>query len=127
MDIGTRISAIAAALTVGAAVFLLATDFIDVQRARRVIEPTLLDPASAQFRGVNLYDGRFLCGEVNAKNRVGGYVGFRKFLVTFDPDQVEMEEEVSEIPALSVQGETERLLQHAENSRFLRDWITLCK
>ena len=45
------------------------------------------DPASAQFRDVRavdlmLTDGtqeRRVCGEVNGKNRMGGYVGFQMF------------------------------------------------
>jgi len=45
------------------------------------------DPASAQFRNVRavdltLQDGtqdRRVCGEVNGKNQMGGYVGFKLF------------------------------------------------
>jgi len=45
------------------------------------------DPESAQFRGVqavevSLADGtqeRRVCGEVNGKNRMGGYVGYSMF------------------------------------------------
>jgi hypothetical protein len=29
--------------------------------------------------------GWFMCGEVNGKNRMGGYVGFRPFFVYFSP------------------------------------------
>jgi hypothetical protein len=47
----------------------------------------LFDPSSAQFRNVRatdvvLQDGtreRRVCGEMNAKNRMGGYVGFEYF------------------------------------------------
>jgi len=43
----------------------------------------LKDPASAQFRNVALNQARSaLCGEVNAKDGVGGYVGFRPFVVS---------------------------------------------
>ena len=42
------------------------------------------DPDSVQFRGVEGYDRGepgiiMLCGEVNAKNSFGGYVGYRHF------------------------------------------------
>lgn len=44
---------------------------------------TLKDPASAQFRNVELKaGGTILCGEINAKNSFGGYVGFRPFVTT---------------------------------------------
>lgn len=59
----------------------------------------LKDPDSAIFRNENMANG-FLCGEVNAKNSMGGYVGFKKFVaykqgyaledastMEFNPDQ----------------------------------------
>lgn len=44
----------------------------------------LKDPSAAQLRNVVAYDlsngqGRAICGEVNGKNALGGYVGFRPF------------------------------------------------
>lgn len=47
----------------------------------RVLE-RLTDPASAQFRKLKLLkDNKGLCGEINAKNKLGGYVGFSAFAV----------------------------------------------
>lgn len=44
---------------------------------------TLKDPGSAQFRSMELKaGGTVLCGEINAKNSFGGYVGFRPFVTT---------------------------------------------
>lgn len=37
------------------------------------------DPSSVQFREERLRAGGFLCGEMNAKNAMGGYVGFKRF------------------------------------------------
>lgn len=48
-------------------------------QARNVLEPVLLDASSARLRNVKV-DGDLICGEVNAKNRLGAYVGFRRFL-----------------------------------------------
>ena len=43
----------------------------------------LKDPSSAQFQGLELKaGGKVLCGEINAKNSYGGYVGFRPFVAT---------------------------------------------
>lgn len=53
----------------------------------QTITYTLIDPNSAMFRNVRVRDVtletgetvRRVCGEVNAKNRMGGYVGFEMF------------------------------------------------
>lgn len=50
----------------------------------------LKDPASAQFKIYTQRDD-YLCGEVNSKNSLGGYVGFQYFVVdgsyvNFKPD-----------------------------------------
>lgn len=54
-----------------------------------VIQP-LKDPQSAQFRSEHLgkHPG-YLCGEVNAKNSMGGYVGFKRFVSTATGSAVE--------------------------------------
>ncbi|MCU4623464.1 hypothetical protein KTJ54_15365 [Acinetobacter radioresistens] len=44
---------------------------------KEVVSSTLKDPDSAEFRNVKGY-----CGEVNAKNSFGGYVGFKRFYVS---------------------------------------------
>lgn len=48
---------------------------------------SLFDPFSAQFRREALYqieNGNFVyCGQVNAKNRFGAYVGYTDFYVRF--------------------------------------------
>lgn len=50
------------------------------------IAATLIDPGSAQFRHVRSIPGvDAICGEINGKNRFGGYVGFRLFWAA--PDQ----------------------------------------
>jgi hypothetical protein len=38
----------------------------------------MFDPSSAVFRGIQTTELGY-CGEVNGKNRFGGYVGYRKF------------------------------------------------
>lgn len=55
------------------------------QRAAETKVAALLrDPVSAQFRGVEVRKSGAVCGEVNAKNGFGGYVGFKEFVVTPD-------------------------------------------
>lgn len=51
----------------------------------------LFDPGSAQWRFTKITrdsDGAIICGQVNAKNRFGGYVGFSGFFVVTDKGQV---------------------------------------
>lgn len=54
--------------------------------AQRQVEQTvrghLNDPDSARFSDVEVIDkGRLVCGQVNAKNAFGGYVGDRTFMI----------------------------------------------
>ena len=62
-----------------------------VNEVKAAITEGMRDPSSAQFRAVRKTSGGAVCGEVNAKNAMGGYVGFSRFVVTredsyqFDP------------------------------------------
>jgi hypothetical protein len=47
------------------------------------IKATLKDPDSAQFQNIRIADydgGKVVCGEINAKNSYGGYVGYKSFV-----------------------------------------------
>lgn len=57
-----------------------------IEQAKVAISKDLKDPSSAQFRNVRVISGK-VCGEVNAKNAMGGYVGFQRFWwVNYAPD-----------------------------------------
>jgi hypothetical protein len=53
-----------------------------VDYAENAVKQKLIDPSSAEFRNVRPTSAWGICGEVNAKNRMGGYVGFRYFKVS---------------------------------------------
>lgn len=55
------------------------------ERATDAVRRALNDPESARFDRVT-YNAATLstCGLVNAKNRMGGYVGFTRFVVNMD-------------------------------------------
>jgi hypothetical protein len=55
--------------------------------AQDVVKNELIDPASAQFK-----NQKGFCGEVNSKNKMGGYVGFSRFIV-LSPKSVIFENE----------------------------------
>lgn len=63
-----------------------------IQLAKESVQLGLKDPESAQFRNVRLvgYNGsKVICGEVNAKNSYGGYVGHKKFIASPSGAKVE--------------------------------------
>ncbi len=64
-----------------------------ISTAKQVLERDLFDPSSAQYQNVRVVESLpssiaarqlsvpgGVCGRVNAKNRFGGYVGFRPFI-----------------------------------------------
>ncbi|MBM3606618.1 MAG: hypothetical protein FJX25_18490 [Alphaproteobacteria bacterium] len=51
-----------------------------IEQARELFEERLLDYPSARFRNVTGND-RVICGFVNAKNRLGAYVGWEGFVI----------------------------------------------
>lgn len=61
-----------------------------IEVGTNAIREALNDPESARFRNVILSPkGRAVCGEINAKNKMGGYVGFRRFIVAADQSGIE--------------------------------------
>ena len=58
----------------------------DIDRAREAVAEQLTDPSSAQFRNERSKKDGWVCGEVNSKNAMGGYVGFKRYTVTGMPD-----------------------------------------
>lgn len=70
-----------AGATLAAVVFYLKFDaWVNIPSARTPMTRLLKDPDSAQFRDERLTPAGVLCGEVNAKNSMGGYIGFRKYI-----------------------------------------------
>lgn len=69
-----------AASVVASAMFAAACD-PPANKAKDAVKQTLLDPSSAQFKDVEACSGdrEVWRGEVNAKNRMGAYVGFSPF------------------------------------------------
>lgn len=57
--------------------------------AKERVRQTLSDPDSANFREIFLTEAGTVCGELNAKNKMGGYAGFRRFIVAGDKIRTE--------------------------------------
>lgn len=59
--------------------------YMHVAEVKKVVRSQLIDPSSAQFRNVAVMSrltGESVCGEVNGKNRMGGYTGFKRFVTS---------------------------------------------
>lgn len=50
-------------------------------RVKKEVKAMLNDPNSAEFRNIKVFENGNYCGEVNAKNKMGGYVGFQAFFM----------------------------------------------
>lgn len=62
--------------------YIPGTDARLIRQAESAIAYQLTDPGSAQFRAERVIAtraGPMVCGEVNGKNQMGAYVGFRPF------------------------------------------------
>lgn len=58
-----------------------------LQQVEQRVKAALNDPDSAKFRNVRYVPtSRAGCGEVNAKNRMGGYIGYTVFIAFEDGD-----------------------------------------
>lgn len=91
----------------------VAKPYIDA--APTAIGSLMLDPQSAQFRSMRrgANDPTVVCGEVNGKNRFGGYAGFRRFIVANNHNLVAIEP-------------TERTKSSLDQMEFDARWRTYC-
>lgn len=78
-------------IAVGAAAIVIATAAVTVyanygpwiafREKRSFINDHMKDPGSTQFRNEHLSAAGWLCGELNSKNGMGAYNGFKRFFV----------------------------------------------
>lgn len=57
-----------------------------IEETKGLLVGKLKDPDSALFRNIKVVtrpDGKLVCGEINAKNSLGGYVGYKPFIGGF--------------------------------------------
>jgi hypothetical protein len=63
--------------------YIFNSDSAMIETAKTAVRSGLFDPYSAQFEDVRVArnaNGEFVCGFVNAKNKMGGYVGKAPFV-----------------------------------------------
>ena len=98
--------AVSIAIVLSAGVVFFQSDYLDSARAvyansatqsrvESIVKTGMKDPDSAQFRHALAWrdgaDSVVWCGEVNAKNAFGGYVGFRRYVFTTNDNEVAIE------------------------------------
>ena len=60
----------------------------EIKQSQKIIKDILIDPESAQFTDLKYYkSSNFVCGKVNSKNRMGGYVGAKQVAVDLTKTQ----------------------------------------
>lgn len=98
----------------------------EIVAAKEAVQALLLDPDSAQFRKLMVRPANgslvSVCGEVNAKNRMGGYNGFQRFyyIVAAKEAGIDPLEEGRHVDALTSADEI-----NAWN-KFERGWMDNC-
>lgn len=72
--------------------------------AMSAVKRKMVDPGSAQFRNVRAYPQSSgttaICGEVNAKNRAGGYNGYQRFISAGTDRHTWLEQDIEDIDAV---------------------------
>jgi hypothetical protein len=71
-----------------------------ISSAQQAVKRQLLDDRAAHFRDVNVViqanGSKAVCGEVNSKNRAGGYAGYQHFISAGTDKHTWLEEQVPE-------------------------------
>jgi hypothetical protein len=104
------------------------------QRIKKQVKEYLNDPDSAKFESIHQgKEEKYFCGLVNAKNRMGGYVGLRPFVYEKVTNDFAMVTFVSDTPKDSdfrmLKGSLSFKERHStlyDECRSIRIWNTAC-
>lgn len=88
-----------------------------MRQLKATVGAHLLDPYSAQYRDIREKDGA-ICGEVNAKNRMGAYTGYTLFV--YVNGEVHFED-VTDIDSSDSQTKLKALKEHISFLRLALD------
>lgn len=61
-----------------------------LEKVQNMVRERLKDPDSAKFRSLLKYGTHWVCGQVNAKNGMGGYVGYSSFDYEIEKGELKM-------------------------------------
>jgi hypothetical protein len=71
---------LAALLGLGGFTYVSYDEWFKYPALRGYVSSQMKDPASSKFRGERISSSGWLCGEMNAKNSYGAYIGFKRFI-----------------------------------------------
>lgn len=95
------------------------SDSDKLEKMKSIIKETLIDGESAQFSDLKYYKStNFGCGFVNAKNKMGGYVGKKKFIVSLEQNasEIDPDREIPEPPSAPGYASIESTMRYATQS-----------
>ncbi|MER0217126.1 MAG: hypothetical protein DU481_13280 [Nitrosomonas sp.] len=78
------------------------SDSEELEKMKLIVKEMLIDRESAQFSELKYYKStNYGCGNVNAKNKFGAYVGKKKFIVSLDQNLavIDSDREMPEAPS----------------------------
>lgn len=102
------------------------TDAYKIKVSEKVVADGMYDPAAAQFRNAMMrtvpeVGGKIsdaYCGEVNGKNQMGAYVGFRRVVVIGDPPTTWIDPQWE-----TTERQVRNYVTMCEGVESLRDWL----
>ncbi len=114
-----------------ASVTLVACDKVssgseEINKMQLIVKGMLIDGESAQFSDLKYYKAtKFGCGYVNAKNKLGGYVGKKKFVVSLEQNAADLEPErdTPEAPRAPSHVSAETTMNYALQSQEWRSEV----
>lgn len=95
-------------------------DSSEVAKMKSIVKNVLTDGESAQFSDVKYYKStNFGCGFVNAKNKLGGYVGKKKFIVSLEQNaaDIDPDRDTPEAPRSPSHVSAEAVMNYALESQ----------
>lgn len=80
------------------------------QKVMEGVSASLVDPESARFRNISI-KGDYACGEVNGRNRLGGYVGYKQFYYSLDTGSLTLEGSAPQAEGIDMDGLTDGFIK----------------
>jgi len=92
----------------------------EVAKVKSIVRSALIDGESAQFSDLNYYQvTKFGCGFVNAKNKLGGYVGKKRFVASLEQNvaDIDPDRDIPEAPKAPSYVTAEAAMNYAIESQ----------
>jgi hypothetical protein len=98
--------------------------------AKAMLQRKMIDPESARFTSMfkvqTSGEGEVLCGLVNSKNSMGGYVGYKGFIFEENLNRVTIMATGDSNPDYSMQAAAAYCVHCAPDPRSDRNFLTYC-